>query len=92
MLVGKSGSGKTTPARTLVGVHRPSSGRILVHGAPLRLSRGRAGAATVQTIPQDPYSSFDPRRTVAQSLAETLDPIRPGSNRAGPGSPSCSAR
>ncbi|MFJ4084663.1 ATP-binding cassette domain-containing protein [Streptomyces iakyrus] len=75
-LVGESGSGKTTLARTLVGVHRPSSGRILVDGAPLRSSRGRAGAATVQMIPQDPYSSFDPRRTVAQSLAEALDPIR----------------
>jgi ABC-type dipeptide/oligopeptide/nickel transport system ATPase subunit len=75
-LVGESGSGKTTLARTLVGVHRPSSGRILVDGAPLRSARGRAGAATVQMIPQDPYSSFDPRRTVAQSLAEALDPIR----------------
>jgi len=75
-LVGESGSGKTTLARTLVGVHRPSSGRILVDGAPLRIARGRAGAATVQMIPQDPYSSFDPRRTVAQSLAEALDPIR----------------
>ncbi|MFE7658339.1 ABC transporter ATP-binding protein [Streptomyces bottropensis] len=75
-LVGESGSGKTTLARTLVGVHRPSGGRILVDGAPLRASRGRAGAATVQMIPQDPYSSFDPRRTVAQSLAEALDPIR----------------
>jgi len=75
-LVGESGSGKTTLARTLVGVHRPSSGRILVDGAPLRTSRGRAGAATVQMIPQDPYSSFDPRRTVAQSLAEALDPVR----------------
>ena len=75
-LVGESGSGKTTLARTLVGVNRPSSGRILVDGAPLRTSRGRAGAATVQMIPQDPYSSFDPRRTVAQSLAEALDPIR----------------
>ena len=75
-LVGESGSGKTTLARTLVGVHRPSSGRILVDGAPLRTSRGRAGAATVQMIPQDPYSSFDPRRTVAQSLAEALDPIQ----------------
>ncbi|WP_128376883.1 ABC transporter ATP-binding protein [Streptomyces cavernae] len=75
-LVGESGSGKTTLARTLVGVHRPSNGRILVDGAPLRTARGRAGAATVQMIPQDPYSSFDPRRTVAQSLAEALDPIR----------------
>ncbi|MFI2034414.1 ATP-binding cassette domain-containing protein [Streptomyces bottropensis] len=75
-LVGESGSGKTTLARTLVGVHRLSGGRILVDGAPLRASRGRAGAATVQMIPQDPYSSFDPRRTVAQSLAEALDPIR----------------
>ena len=75
-LVGESGSGKTTLARTLVGVHGPSSGRILVDGASLRTSRGRAGAATVQMIPQDPYSSFDPRRTVAQSLAEALDPVR----------------
>ena len=91
-LVGESGSGKTTLARTLVGVHRPSSGRILVDGAPLRTSRGRAGAATVQMIPQDPYSSFDPRRTVAQSLAEALDPIRARVGPARAGSPNCSAR
>jgi peptide/nickel transport system ATP-binding protein len=83
-LVGESGSGKTTLARTLVGVHRPSGGRILVDGTPLRSARGRAGAATVQMIPQDPYSSFDPRRTVAQSLAEALDPVRA---RVGPARP-----
>jgi ABC-type dipeptide/oligopeptide/nickel transport system ATPase subunit len=75
-LVGESGSGKTTLARTLVGIHRPSSGRILAGSTPLRTSRGRTRAVTVQMIPQDPYSSFDPRRTAAQSLAEALDPIR----------------
>jgi ABC-type oligopeptide transport system ATPase subunit len=31
----------------------------------------------VQMIPQDPYSSLDPRRTIGQAIAEAIDPRRP---------------
>ena len=75
-LVGESGSGKSTLAKALVGLHRPVAGRILLGGAPLRARRRSAWAVRVQLVPQDPYSSLDPRRTVGQTVAEALDPRR----------------
>lgn len=79
-LVGESGSGKSTLAKTLVGVHRPASGQIRLGGIPLprRGLRGRrpAGLPRVQLVPQDPWSSLDPRRTVAETIAEAMDPVR----------------
>jgi ABC-type glutathione transport system ATPase component len=74
-LVGESGSGKTTLARTLVGLHRPASGQILLGGRPAPRRRA-APPIRVQLVPQDPYSSLDPRRTVGQTVAEALDPRR----------------
>jgi ABC-type glutathione transport system ATPase component len=79
-LVGESGSGKSTLAKTIVGVHRPASGQIRLGGIPLprRGLRGRrpAGLPRVQLVPQDPWSSLDPRRTVAETIAEAVDPVR----------------
>lgn len=79
-LVGESGSGKSTLAKALVGVHRPASGQISLGGIPLprRGLRGRrpAGLPRVQLVPQDPWSSLDPRRTVAETIAEAIDPVR----------------
>lgn len=79
-LVGESGSGKSTLAKALVGVHRLASGQISLNGIPLprRGMRGRrpAGLPRVQLVPQDPWSSLDPRRTVAETLAEAVDPVR----------------
>ncbi len=79
-LVGESGSGKSTLAKALVGVHRPASGQILLDGMslPRRGIRGRrpAGLPRVQLVPQDPWSSLDPRRTVAETIAEAVDPAR----------------
>jgi ABC-type glutathione transport system ATPase component len=78
-LVGESGSGKSTIAKTVVGIHRPDSGSIRFDGAdithPTRAQRHRL-RRRIQMIPQDPYSSLDPRRTVGQALAEALDPRR----------------
>jgi len=79
-VVGESGSGKSTLAKVLVGVAAPTSGRVEVDGTDLtRVHRGRALYAhrrRVQMIPQDPYSSLSPRRTIGQTLAEALDPRR----------------
>ena len=73
-LVGESGCGKTTLARTLLGLQRPTAGRVLVDGAPLpgstRGLRGyRRGAQLVQ---QDPTAALNPRHTVYQAVAEGL--------------------
>ena len=87
-LVGESGSGKSTLAKVLVGLVRPSAGEVSIAGAgdssaagssgASRLSRAERTAARrkVQMIPQDPYSSLDPRRTIGQTMAEAVDPRR----------------
>ncbi|UOR01929.1 ATP-binding cassette domain-containing protein [Leucobacter allii] len=78
-LVGESGSGKSTIAKTIVGIHRPAAGEIRFDGAPMDAGgrRGRTALRRrIQLIPQDPYSSLDPRRTIGQTLAEALDPRR----------------
>ncbi len=78
-LVGESGSGKSTLGKTVVGIHRPRAGQVLVHGEDVFSVGKRRRAAMrrqVQYIPQDPYSSLSPRRTIGQTLAEALDPRR----------------
>ena len=78
-LVGESGSGKSTIAKAIVGLVPVASGHISVAGADVAAMTRREIAElrrTVQMIPQDPYSSLDPRRTIGQTLAEAIDPRR----------------
>ncbi|WP_284748214.1 ABC transporter ATP-binding protein [Amycolatopsis sp. RTGN1] len=78
-VVGESGSGKSTLARTLVGSLRPAAGSVRIAGVDVHAVRGarrKVLRRTVQLIPQDPYSSLDPRRTIGDALAEALDPRR----------------
>lgn len=85
-IVGRSGSGKSTILRILLGLERPDAGQVLVGGKPVRLRRPgelRAFRRHVQYIPQEPATSLDPRMTVEQLV---LDPLRrlavPGDHRA----------
>lgn len=83
-LVGESGSGKSTLAKALVGLVRPRHGRVLFHGddtAHASSGAERFRRRRVQLIPQDPYTSLDPRRTVGQTLAEAIDPGITGRQR-----------
>jgi len=83
-LVGESGSGKSTLAKALVGTVRPSAGSIRIADVDTATLSRRDRAAMrrrVQMIPQDPYSSLDPRRTIGQALAEAIDPRRPDVKR-----------
>src|SRR5579862_521969 len=59
-LVGESGSGKTTLGRTILGLEKPTSGRIVVNGKPQKFDRKnlRHLWKTMQMIFQDPYSTF----------------------------------
>lgn len=78
-VVGESGSGKSTFAKTLVGALRPSAGTVTIGGLNVTSVRGAERSKlrrAVQMIPQDPYSSLDPRRTIGEALAEALDPRR----------------
>ncbi|MDX8534172.1 ATP-binding cassette domain-containing protein [Mesorhizobium sp. VK25A] len=75
-LVGESGCGKSTVARSIMQLDRPLSGSIRYDGHEI-IGAGRAMLAgfrrEVQMVFQDPFSSLNPRMTIGQALA---DPMR----------------
>ncbi|WP_209765076.1 ABC transporter ATP-binding protein [Azospirillum rugosum] len=81
-LVGESGSGKSTLGRSIVGLIKPDSGRIMFEGVDLlSLSRTafRPYRRHVQMVFQDPYASLNPRHTVGDII--TQGPIAFGEDR-----------
>jgi len=75
-LVGESGCGKSTVARCLVGLYRPSAGSIRFADTDLAALNNRKTAAPLrrrlQMIFQDPYASLNPRWRVRRIVAEPL--------------------
>ncbi|NDL63306.1 ATP-binding cassette domain-containing protein [Acerihabitans arboris] len=71
-LVGESGCGKSTLAKMLLGLLAPTSGNVLVEGREIDGGDRRALARRIQPIFQDPYSSLNPRRTVAEIVEVPL--------------------
>ena len=71
-LVGESGCGKSTLARILLGLLHPTEGEVLLDGVPIRSIRVEERAGRIQPVFQDPYSSLNPRKTVAQIVGLPL--------------------
>lgn len=77
-LVGESGSGKTTFGKVIVGLYKPTNGRILYNSGSgvHEISQGkipRGVRRKIQMIFQDPFSSLDPRMTIEETLSEGLE-------------------
>ena len=74
-LVGRSGCGKSTVARAIVGLEKPESGRVLWRGQDLaEMSREerRAALRLVQMVFQDSSGALDPRMRAGDAVAEAL--------------------
>ena len=71
-LVGESGCGKTTLARTILGLERPASGEVRYQGKPLEYGTRalKAYRNNVQLVLQDPTGALNPRHTVYEAVAE----------------------
>jgi ABC-type glutathione transport system ATPase component len=65
-IVGESGSGKSTIAKALMGLEKPSAGKIQV-----------ASGVRMQMVFQDAVGSLNPRMTVRDTLSEVLSCYRP---------------
>lgn len=71
-LVGESGCGKSTLAKILLGLEPPTEGQVLVEGNAIGSQDRLALARRIQPIFQDPYSSLNPRKTIADIVSLPL--------------------
>ena len=74
-VVGESGCGKSTLGRTVIRLIEPTAGEILFKGEPIlgfNKRRMREMRRKMQIIFQDPYSSINPRMSVAEIIAEFM--------------------
>ena len=78
-LVGASGCGKTTAARTLLRLYEPMGGRFVFDGQVIFDVKNRQYAPMLpirkrmQLVFQDPYASLNPRMTVGDIVGEGMD-------------------
>ncbi|MEV6165263.1 dipeptide ABC transporter ATP-binding protein [Streptomyces sp. NPDC052052] len=75
-IVGESGCGKSTVARMLVHLERPTAGAIRYKGEDITTLSGRALKAVrrnIQMVFQDPYTSLNPRMTVGDIIGEPYE-------------------
>ncbi|MEU9379528.1 dipeptide ABC transporter ATP-binding protein [Streptomyces sp. NPDC048279] len=75
-IVGESGCGKSTVAKMLVNLERPTAGSIRYKGEEITRLGGRALKAVrrnIQMVFQDPYTSLNPRMTVGDIVGEPYE-------------------
>ena len=73
-LVGESGCGKTTVGRTLLHLYKPTDGEIWYDGKQIKTAADiKEFRKKATMVFQDPYSSLNPRMTVADIIGEPLD-------------------
>lgn len=72
-LVGESGCGKTTVGRTIMRLYKPTSGQVFYEGEEITDKNIQEYRKKMQMVFQDPYSSLNPRMTVADIIGEPLD-------------------
>ena len=72
-IVGESGCGTSTLARMLLGLTAPSGGRITLDGQDVAGLDRKAVARRIQPVFQDPYSSLNPRRSIADIVSLPLE-------------------
>ncbi len=86
-LIGESGSGKSTLVRLLLGLDRPTSGRVFVDGREVDAAASARSLHWLRRqtglVFQDPYASLDPRMSAGQIISEPLWALDiPGDHRA----------
>ena len=71
-VIGAAGGGKTTLARTLLGLEQPSGGELRFEGTPVDRAGVRTLRRGLQMVYEDPYASLDPRMRVSELVQEPL--------------------
>ncbi len=76
-LVGESGSGKTTTGRAIIGLYKPTAGKVVFKGQDVAKLKSKEDKQKfhrdMQMIFQDPYASLNPRMKVKDIVAEGID-------------------
>ena len=75
-VVGESGCGKSTMGRVVMGIYKPTKGKLLYRNEPVNLKRHKGRfdySRKAQIIFQDPYASLNPRMTVGTIIAEGME-------------------
>ena len=83
-IVGESGCGKSTIAKTVAGLVKPESGEIILDGTNTLNLKGKDlqnFKKNIGMIFQDPFASLSPRRTAAQQISEPLEIHNAGSKK-----------